>query len=253
MIRVVGQPRRDDGGGNLLFVGAVTDITDAKRAAEALRESEERFRTMADTLQESIWIRGLAPERILYVSPSFERIWGLPPEVVITSRISGPRRSTRRTSIGSSTLFRRWIAGETSLPRHRVPHHPPGWRRPLVPRPRRLRRDEHGQPIRASGISADITDRKRAEEDLQRALREIQTLKDRLYEGERRAARGNRQGVDVRGDRRRLAGAAGGARPRRQGRADGLDGAHHRRDRHRQGARRPRHPQALAARRPARS
>ena len=45
-----------------------------------------------------------------------------------------------------------------------------------------LSHDEHGQPIRASGISADITDRKHAEEDLQRALREIETLKDRLYE-----------------------------------------------------------------------
>src|SRR4029453_6561832 len=81
-IRVVGPPRTDDGGGDLVFVGAVTDITDAKHAAEALHESEERFRTMADTLQEAIWIRGLAPERILYASPSFERIWGLRPEVV---------------------------------------------------------------------------------------------------------------------------------------------------------------------------
>ena len=102
-VRVVGQPRRDDGAGDLLFVGAVSDITDAKHAAEALRESEERFRTMADTLQEAIWIRGLAPERILYVSPSFERIGASGRRWCITSRISGPRRSTRRTTIASST------------------------------------------------------------------------------------------------------------------------------------------------------
>ena len=66
-----------DGPGGLRFVGAVTDITERRRSDEALRESEERFRTMADTLPEAIWIRALDPERVLYVSPSFERIWGL--------------------------------------------------------------------------------------------------------------------------------------------------------------------------------
>jgi PAS domain-containing protein len=51
-----------------------------KRAEEAMRESEERFHTMADTLPEAIWIRALSPEKMLYVSPSFERIWGIPLE-----------------------------------------------------------------------------------------------------------------------------------------------------------------------------
>jgi PAS domain S-box-containing protein len=181
-IRAVGQPRRDDGGGDLLFVGAVSDITDAKHAAEALRESEERFRTMADTLQEAIWIRGLAPERILYLSPSFERIWGLRPEVVhhephLWTEAIHPEDHDRVVD-----AFTRWVAGETTYldVEYRITH-PDGAVRWIHDRGV-LSRDQHGQPIRASGISADVTDRKRAEEDLQRALREIQTLKDRLYE-----------------------------------------------------------------------
>ena len=53
--------------------------------------------------------------------------------------------------------------------------------------------------------------------------------------------------LDVRGDRRDLAGAAAGARPRGQGRPHRLHRADHRRDRHRQGTRRPRDPSAVGA------
>jgi hypothetical protein len=42
--------------------------------------------------------------------------------------------------------------------------------------------DEHGRPCRVSGISADITDRKHEQDDLQNALVEIKKLKDQLYE-----------------------------------------------------------------------
>src|SRR5262249_13073960 len=77
-VRVVGCPSKQGNSANLQFVGAVTDISERKRADEALRESEERFRAMADALPEVMWITDLNPERVQYVSPSFERIWGLP-------------------------------------------------------------------------------------------------------------------------------------------------------------------------------
>lgn len=42
----------------------------------ALKESEERFRLMAETTPDVIWVTEFGPERVLYVSPSFERLWG---------------------------------------------------------------------------------------------------------------------------------------------------------------------------------
>jgi transcriptional regulator with GAF, ATPase, and Fis domain len=42
--------------------------------------------------------------------------------------------------------------------------------------------NEEGKAYRVSGIWADITDRKRAQEDLQKALDQIKRLKDQLYE-----------------------------------------------------------------------
>ena len=181
-LRVVGHPAEGEAGISEI-VGAVTDITDRKRTDEALRESEERFRTMADTLPEVIWIRALNPEKVLYASPSFERIWGLPlkdlaerPDLwTITIH---PEDQDRVVGI-----YSRWTSGEDVV-YHDVEYRiirPDGGLRWIHDRGV-LARDENGQPSRVSGISTDITLRKRAEDDLYHALAEIRKLRDQLYQ-----------------------------------------------------------------------
>ena len=54
-------PVQDDAGGTIGLLGLFSDISERKRAEAALRESEERFRNMADTAPVMIWVTG--PDR----------------------------------------------------------------------------------------------------------------------------------------------------------------------------------------------
>jgi two-component system cell cycle sensor histidine kinase/response regulator CckA len=63
-------PVHDDKGACTHLVGSVHDITERKRADAAIRESEERFRNMADTAPVLIWVSG--PDKLLTF---FNRGW----------------------------------------------------------------------------------------------------------------------------------------------------------------------------------
>jgi len=56
---------------------------DLRSTLEALRASEERFRELADNIDELFWLMETGTQRILYVSPSFEKLWGWPPREIL--------------------------------------------------------------------------------------------------------------------------------------------------------------------------
>lgn len=77
---VIKFPLTDDRG-QTVGVGAVaTDITELKRAQEALRGSEERFRQIAETIDSGIVFAALDPLEYLYVSPAIARIGSIEPD-----------------------------------------------------------------------------------------------------------------------------------------------------------------------------
>lgn len=47
-----------------------------KQAEEAVRRSEQRFRLIAETMDDVFWIWDLRSHALTYVSPAFERVWG---------------------------------------------------------------------------------------------------------------------------------------------------------------------------------
>lgn len=67
---------RFDGDGPMRVVVAHENITERKLAEEAMSESEERFRQLAENIQEVFWISDSTKQHLIYVSPAYEAIWG---------------------------------------------------------------------------------------------------------------------------------------------------------------------------------
>jgi PAS domain S-box-containing protein len=59
---------------------SLRDITSRKEREAALQESEERFRLLADAVDDVFWVTDLRQQRVVYVSPAYERVWGCSPE-----------------------------------------------------------------------------------------------------------------------------------------------------------------------------
>ena len=66
-----------DPSGRVCGVSTIIHDISARRAAEqALREGEERFRQLAENIQQVFWIAPLDGSHVIYVSPAYEQIWG---------------------------------------------------------------------------------------------------------------------------------------------------------------------------------
>jgi PAS domain S-box-containing protein len=71
-------PVRAANGAVVEWIGTVTDIHDQRMAEQALRESEAKFRQLAETIDAVFYITDIATMRLLYLSPAFEKTWGRP-------------------------------------------------------------------------------------------------------------------------------------------------------------------------------
>jgi len=67
-----------DGTGKIVgLVGVNTDITERKKTELLIKESEEKYRLLADHMKDQVWLMDMAMN-ITYTSPSVEKSWGIP-------------------------------------------------------------------------------------------------------------------------------------------------------------------------------
>lgn len=137
----------------------------------------EPFRRLADTIPHVVWITQLHPEKVIYVSPSFEQIWGRSPQELYDD----PRLWTAvihdedRASVEAE--FVRWITGterHCQKLEYRVVQ-PSGALR-WINDYGVVTFDENGKAIRVSGVCTDITELKLAEREHLAHLRFFESL-----------------------------------------------------------------------------
>ncbi|HHH28290.1 MAG TPA: PAS domain-containing sensor histidine kinase [Polyangiaceae bacterium] len=181
----------------------IRNVTDRKDA------EEQRFRQLAEHIQEVLWIRDPKQGSILFVSPSFETVWGLPREElyrnadVYTGAVHPDDRERVKTAFRSES-------GRGFDVEYRVLR-PDGSLRWIRDRSFPVR-DEAGTVYRITGIAADITDDKREREaiaaandqleervrqrtaDLQRAKEDLEQSQEQLRQAQKMEAVGRLAG-----------------------------------------------------------
>ncbi|MFQ5814366.1 MAG: PAS domain S-box protein, partial [Anaerolineae bacterium] len=133
---------------------------DRQRVEEALRESEERFRAIFETAQDSIFIKDRTL-KYTQVNPAMEKLFELPASKLIgltDEDLFGEEAGAHIREVDSRVLGGEIIEEDHTKPVRGIPHTFHVIKVPM--------RDNSGEIIGLCGIARDITERKRAEEAL---------------------------------------------------------------------------------------
>jgi PAS domain S-box-containing protein len=171
-------PLRNDSGKIVKWYGTNTDVEERKRAEEALRSNEQSLRLIVDTI----------------------------PGLVSTVNAAGEVELINRQLLEyfgkAAEELKNWATSDAIHPDD-LPHMIDAWRRAFESgqpldieiRSRRVdgvyrwfnlrsrpQRDAEGRIVRWFSLGTDIDERKRAEDELEKAFDEIKRLKDRLHD-----------------------------------------------------------------------
>jgi PAS domain S-box-containing protein len=161
------------------IISAVTlfqDMTQRKQTEAALRDSEQRFRQLAENTNVVFWVSELPERQLSYVSPAYERLWGLNPQDVYDDHKNWTNLLHPDDREATATAFEQKAFEGKFDEEYRIIL-PDGRVRWVHDRCFPLR-DESGRVYRLTGIAEDITDRKQVEEALRQGEQQLRIARD---------------------------------------------------------------------------
>jgi diguanylate cyclase (GGDEF)-like protein/PAS domain S-box-containing protein len=150
----------------------------AKHAQEQLRQSEERFRQLAENINQVFFMTNADATSMIYISPAYENIWGLSRQSLYDDPLSWLDSLYPEDRSRVEKLLREDV--EHFQAEYRVIR-PDGTVRSIWARTFPVR-DEKGGVYRLAGTAEDITERKLAVEEAQSSQERIRLLLDSTAE-----------------------------------------------------------------------
>lgn len=159
-------PLKDKNGGITHFVSTAKDVTEQLQREQLLRESEERFRQVAENIHEVFWLTTPDKQQMLYISPGYETIWGrscaslyAEPQSWLETIHPDDRERVRQAALTEQASGN--YAAEYRIVR------PDGTERSILDRAFPIH-DTQGKVYRIAGIAEDITEQKHSGQVLQK-------------------------------------------------------------------------------------
>jgi len=138
------------------------EISERNKTEQALRASDEYFLQWVEHVHQVFWIRDLATDRMIYVSPAYEEIWGQPRALLyenpqsFMNAVHEDDRERILAAVVRQNVGSVWFNEEYRIVR------PDGSVRWVRARNFPIR-DESGQVYRVAGVAEDVTELKHAE------------------------------------------------------------------------------------------
>ena len=182
LVRTV--PQRDEHGNILKWYAAGYDIEDQKKAIEGLRQSEQKFHELVDLIPAAVYTCDRSG-RITYYNMRAVELWGREPapddtHLRFCASVRLYNREGRLIPHDDSPMAHVLEKGLPVLNQEVIMGRPDQSRITVLANIAVLRNKE-GEVIGAINCFQDITELKRTENALQKALQEIEALRDQLY------------------------------------------------------------------------
>lgn len=150
---------RDEQGDIAYYEGTVQDISERKKAEEALRESEERYRELFENSKDAIYVHDMSG-RYTSVNHAAEKLSGYTREELIGRHFSSLVTPEYARQVREQLCRKLETSGETTYEVELITRQ--GRRVPVEVSSRLI--VENGLPIGVQGCVRDISERKRAQE-----------------------------------------------------------------------------------------
>jgi len=178
--RLSAQVIRDAAGQPIYSLSQIEDITARKRAEEALRESEEKHRTILENMEEGYYEVDLAGN-MTFFNEALCRMSGYSAEELLgknNRELATPQEAGRVYKVFKQVY-------KTGLPRNLIDYEviTKTGEKKVFGTSVSLVRDRSGKPVGFRGVMRDVTEPKKAEEELRRSERKYRELVEALQEG----------------------------------------------------------------------